>query len=146
MHPNDEHFLVVGTVEDPDMSALRQPACCAPEKIVRQVFFARLLETRHLAALRVNPGHHMANRAVLPGRVHALENDQQRIVVGRIVKMLERAQLCNVFFQEGLILLLRFAIRLNDRRPFLEVELLSPSFGLSLGKTYLVLIGFIFLS
>jgi hypothetical protein len=56
MHANDEHLLVIGTIEDADPPAFRQPAGRAPEKIVLQFFGARLFETENLAALRIkNP-------------------------------------------------------------------------------------------
>ena len=76
----------------------------APEKIVFQLLGARLFETENLAALRIDPGHDVPDGAVLAGSVHPLKNQQQRIAVGRVVKVLQRAQLLNVFFQEFLIL------------------------------------------
>jgi hypothetical protein len=42
MHANDEHLLVVGTIEDADPPAFRKPARCAPEKIMLQFLGARL--------------------------------------------------------------------------------------------------------
>ena len=36
----------------------------------------------------------------LPARVHPLKNQQQRIAVGGVVQLLQRAQCLNVFFQE----------------------------------------------
>jgi len=122
MHANDQHFFVIGTIEDADPSAFGKAARCAPEKIMFQFLGARLLETENVAALGVDSRHDVPNGAVLTGGVHPLKNQQQGIAVGRVVKLLECAQLCNVFFQEFLILLLRLAIRFNDRRPLLEVE------------------------
>ena len=125
MHPNDQHFLIVGTVEDADPPAFRQTARGAPEKIVFQFLGARLLETENLAALRIDAGHDVPDGAVLAGSVHSLKNQQQRIAVGRIVKLLQRAQLLNVFVQEFLILLLRLANGLHNRRPFAEFDLFA---------------------
>src|SRR5688572_20592691 len=51
MNANDENFLVIGTIENPDSPALRKASGRAPEKIVFQVFDAGLLETKNLAAL-----------------------------------------------------------------------------------------------
>jgi hypothetical protein len=61
MHANDEHLLVVGTIEDADPPAFRQTAGRAPEKIVLQFLGARLFETENLAALRIDPGHGIKN-------------------------------------------------------------------------------------
>ena len=76
MHANDEDLLVVGTIEDADPPAFRQTAGRAPQKIVLQFLGARLFETEHLAALRIDPGHDVPDGAVLAGRVHPLEDQQ----------------------------------------------------------------------
>src|SRR5664279_5161527 len=54
---NDEHFLVIGPVEDADPPALRQPARAAPQEVVLQLLGAWLLEAEHLAARRIDAGH-----------------------------------------------------------------------------------------
>jgi len=41
------------------------------------------------------------------------------------MKLLQRAPLRNVLFQQFLIVLLRFVHRIDDRRPFLKVDLVS---------------------
>ena len=117
MHPNHQHFLVIGTIEDADPPAFRKHARRSPEKIVFQFIGARLFETEDLAALRIDSGHDVPDGAVFPAGVHPLKNQQQRIAVGRVVKMLQRAQLLNMFRQEFLILFLRLAKGLADRRP-----------------------------
>src|SRR5664279_2706696 len=109
MHPNDQYFLVIGTIEDADPSAFGKAAGRTPEKIMFQLFSARLFETENLAALRIDPGHDVPDGAVLAGSVHPLKNQQQRIAVGGVVKPLQRAQRFDVFFQKFLILLLRLA-------------------------------------
>jgi len=45
MHANDQHFLVIGTIEDADAPAFGQAARRAPEKIVFQLLGAGLFET-----------------------------------------------------------------------------------------------------
>jgi hypothetical protein len=45
VHAGDQHFLVVGAVEDADPSAFRQVARGAPEKVVFQFGGAGVLET-----------------------------------------------------------------------------------------------------
>ena len=54
VHAHDQHFLVVGAVEDADTPALGQALSDAPEKIVIELLLARLLERMHLAALRID--------------------------------------------------------------------------------------------
>ena len=123
MHANDQHFLVIRAVEDADPAALGKAARGAPEKIVIELFGARLLETENLAAFRIDPGHDVPDGAVLAGAVHALEDQQQRIAVGCVVELLQRAQLLHVLVQKLLILLLRLRIGIDNRRPFAEVDL-----------------------
>ena len=87
MHSNDEHLLVVRTIEYADPSAFGKAARRAPEKIMFQFFGARLFETENLAAFRIDAGHDVPDGAVLAGSVHALKNQQQRIAVGGVVKV-----------------------------------------------------------
>jgi hypothetical protein len=109
MYASDEHLLVIGTIEDADLPSFRQPAGSAPKKIVLPFFGARLLETEHLASFRIDTGQDVPDRAVLAGGIHALKNEEQRILAGGIEKLLQRAQLNNVFFQQLSIRLTRFA-------------------------------------
>ncbi len=133
MHPDDQHFFVIGTIEDADPPAFGKPARRAPEKIVFQFFGARLFETPNLAPCRIDPGQDVPDGAVLPGSVHPLKNQQQGIAVGRIVKLLQRVQLLNVSFQKFLILLLRLEERLHLRRPLAEFDLFSAPYAEILG-------------
>ena len=48
MHTDDEHLLVVRTVEDPDPPALWKPGCRAPEKVMLEFLGARLFEAEDL--------------------------------------------------------------------------------------------------
>ena len=84
MHPDDQHLLVVGTVEDADAAALRQRIPAAPHPVVVQFLGRRLLERRDLAALRIHAAHHVLDGAVLAGGVHGLEDQQQRSAILRI--------------------------------------------------------------
>ena len=74
MHADDQHLFVIGAVEDPDAPAFREALRGAPEKVVFQLGRARMLEAEHLAPLRIDAGHQMANCTVLAGRVHGLED------------------------------------------------------------------------
>ena len=74
MHPHNQHFLVIGTIEDTDPPAFGKPAGGAPEKIMFQFLGARLFEAEDLAALRIDSGQDMSDDAVLASRVHPLKN------------------------------------------------------------------------
>ncbi len=92
MHPGDQDFLVIGTVENADPAAFRKVAGGAPEEVVLQFDRARVLEAEHLAALRIDPRHDVPDRAILARRVHRLEDQQDRVAVRRIKKLLLLAQ------------------------------------------------------
>ena len=109
----------------PIRPAFRQIARGAPEKIVLQFGGAGMLEAEHLAALRIDPGHHVLDGAVFSGRIHRLKDQQDGMAVGGVEKLLLRAQLRDVVFQKLLILLLRLVHGIDHRRPFLEVDLVS---------------------
>ena len=125
MHSDDQYLFIIGTVKDADAAALRKPADCAPQKIVLQFVCAGLLETDNLTTRWINTRHYVPNGAIFPRAVHPLENEEQRVTVGRKVEFLQRAQLVNVFFEKALIQLLRFAEGLYDRRPLVEIDFLS---------------------
>ena len=125
MHAGDQHLLVVGSVEDADPPAFRQIAGGAPEKIVLQFGGAGMLEAEYLAALRIDPGHHVLDGAVFSCRIHRLKDQQDGIAVGCVEKLLLRAQLRNVLSQKFVILLLRLVDGLHVRRPLPEIDLVS---------------------
>src|ERR1019366_799626 len=66
MDPGDQHFFVVGAVEDADPSAGRKTTRRTPEKIMFQFLSARMFETVDFAALRVDAGQEVTDRPVLP--------------------------------------------------------------------------------
>ncbi len=78
MHAHDEDLLVVGPVEDPDPPPLREALGVAPHEVVGEVLGRGLLEREDLTALRIDARHDVLDGAVLAGRVHGLENEQQR--------------------------------------------------------------------
>src|SRR5208337_2672068 len=81
MDANDQHLLVIGSVEDADAPAFRQIASRAPEEIVLQFRSTGMFEAEDLAALRADPRHHMPDGAVLSCRVHRLKDQQNGITV-----------------------------------------------------------------
>jgi len=98
MHSNDQHFLIIRSIEDadPPRSADRGGA---PEKVVLQFGGTRMFETEDLAALRIDAGHHMPDGAIFSGRIHRLKDQQDGVAVGCVVKTLQRTELRNVLFQ-----------------------------------------------
>ena len=92
MHPDDEHLLVVGAVEDADPAALGQATRRAPHEVVVELLVGGRLERVHLGPLRVHPRHDVLDRAVLPGGVHALEDQEQRPAILRVELLLELAE------------------------------------------------------
>ena len=69
-----------------------------------QLFGARLFEAEDLAALRIDSGHDVADGAASAGAVHSLKDQQQRITVGGVVKLLQRAQLRNARSRDSYLL------------------------------------------
>ena len=84
-----------------------------------------LLEAENLASLRVDSGHNMPDDAVLAGRVHALKNQQERVTVGCVMKLLKCAEFLHMFFKQLLILLLRMGQFRGNRRPPAQVKLFA---------------------
>ena len=76
MHPDDEHLLVVGPVEDADPAPPGQGALVTPEEVVVQFFGGRLLEGTDGDRLRVDTAHHVLDGAVLARGVQSLEDQQ----------------------------------------------------------------------
>ena len=78
----------------------------APEKIVVEFLRARRLERMHLAALRIDAGHHVLDDAVLAGRIHRLEHDQHRPAVLRVEPLLQIGEALDVRLEHllGLVL------------------------------------------
>src|SRR5260370_28536847 len=81
MNADDQDLLVIRAIEDADPAALRQLTDRVPQKIVLQILAAWMFEAENLAALWVDARHHVLDDAVLAGRIHRLENQQQRIAV-----------------------------------------------------------------
>ena len=123
--PGDEDVLVVGAVEDADPPAFGQAAGSAPEEVVLEIVIGGLFEAEHLAALRVHPGHHMADRPVFAGGVHALKDQQQCPMVGGVMQPLQRAQFLDVFLQLLLVTLVRLIEGFHRRRHCGQVDVAS---------------------
>src|SRR5262249_52806575 len=76
MNTDDERLFIVAAIEDADASPFRQRCQASPEVVVIEILGRRRLERKYLATLRIDPGHDVLDRAVLPRRVHGLEDEQ----------------------------------------------------------------------
>ena len=85
---------------------------------------AWLLEAEDLAAFRIDPGHDVAYGSVFSGSIHALEYQEQRLAMRRVMKLLQRTQLLQVVKQNFLVLLRRIVKGVDNRRPLVEVDFL----------------------
>src|ERR1035437_5155 len=125
MDADDEYLFVIRAIEDTDPSALWKTARSAPEEIVFQFFGAGLLEAEYFASLRSDAGHYVPYGAIFTGSVHSLEDEQKRMTVGCVVKLLQCAEVLHVLFKQLLILFLRFGQCRYGRGPFAQVQLLA---------------------
>jgi hypothetical protein len=71
---------------------LRSGRLTAPEIVVVEIGGGRRLERVDLAALRVDARHDVLDRAVLAGRVHGLEDQQQRPAILGVELVLQLRQ------------------------------------------------------
>jgi len=117
VYAGDQHLLVVGSIEDADLSARREVPRSAPKEVVLQLGGAGVLEAEHLAALGIDPRHHVPDGAVLPCRVHRLKDQQHSVAVTGVEELLLVAQPLDVVIQQRLVLILRFVVGINLRRP-----------------------------
>src|SRR5580765_1959372 len=83
MDADDQHLLVIRSVEDADPPPLGEERDLPPEEVVSEFGRARMLEAEDIHALRIHARHDVADRAVLSGCVHSLKDHEQRVGVGR---------------------------------------------------------------
>ena len=88
MDAHDDDFLVVGAVEDPDLSASRQLLLVTPQVVVVELLAGRDAEPVHDDALRVHAAHHVPDGAVLAAGVQGLQHQQDAVgVLGREARL-----------------------------------------------------------
>ena len=73
----------------------------APQVVVIAFLGRGRLEAEDLAALRVDAGHHVPDRAVLAGGVHRLEDQQQRVGVLRVELVLVLGEELDAVVEKG---------------------------------------------
>ena len=64
-----------------------------------ELFARRRLERMDLAALRVDPGHHVLDRAVFAGGIHRLKDQQHRPSILRVETLLQVGHLLAPLFE-----------------------------------------------
>jgi hypothetical protein len=77
MHPNHDHVLIVGAVEDADNSRRWQSPLHPPQEMMLALLAGRLLERVILHAHGIHEPEDMLDRGSLASGVHALEDEQQ---------------------------------------------------------------------
>src|SRR3954468_17170661 len=97
VHPRDQYLFIVRTVIDPDIPAPGQRFDRPPKEIVPQLLARWLFEAFDVHPLRIYSGHHVLDDAVLSGRVHSLQHDQERAILLGIEHVLQLGKLLNVF-------------------------------------------------
>ena len=66
-----------------------------------------MLEARDVATLGVHSAHHVLDRAVFSSGIHRLKNDEQRVTLVCIKKILLRAELLDVMRDQLSVVVLR---------------------------------------
>jgi hypothetical protein len=127
VHSDHEDLLVVGAVEDADAPPFGERLHAAPEVVMVELLVRWSLEGVDLAALRVHAAHDVLDRAILPGRVHGLKDQEKRPAVLRVEPLLEAAQELYAVLEElaSLLLLFRFEMPGVRRIGFPQTESLA---------------------
>ena len=130
--PRHQHVLVVRTVEYRDFPAAGGVRMDAPEEVMSKLGGGRLLEARDAHALRVDRPEHVLDRAVLAGRVHRLQHDQDRVLVLGVEESLLVGELLEIML--GLLLgcVFRFVLARIGR-----IELVQPELGVRVTRNFL---------
>src|SRR5580658_8997959 len=92
MDAHHQHFLVIRAIEYADGAAGWQTLSCSPQKVVRELLRARLLEAMNFATLRIYARHNVFDGAVLARGVHPLEEDKYAPPPVRVEPLLQLLQ------------------------------------------------------
>src|SRR3954471_24642 len=96
MNTNDQHLLIVRTVEDRNHTRRRKEASWAPEEVVQTFFIGRSSKAEDVYALRINARHDVLDGAVFTGGIERLQNNNHRILFARPKNILRFRQLRNI--------------------------------------------------
>ncbi len=125
VHARDDQLFVIGAVEDADAPAWRQRVRTAPQVVVCELVGRGHLEAGHVDALGVDARQHVLDRAVLPRRIHPLQDDEQRVCSRRGEHVLQRGELRDVGGELGFGVLLRMEAAGRRRVERVELQLTS---------------------
>src|SRR6266436_8816820 len=100
MDADNEHFLIIGSVEHTDSATFGQAQRCAPQEIMIEFRGARMLEAEDLTSLRIDPRQHVTDCSVFAGGIHCLKEEQQRVSVVGIMQALHLTKLLYMFFKK----------------------------------------------
>jgi hypothetical protein len=118
-----EDVFVVRAVEDADHASGRDCGVSAPEEVVTGLKRCGHLERGDIAALGVDAGEDVADGAVLAGGVHALENDEQGLLLAGVEDLLQLVELSAVLDEDCGSGLLRLVVAGVGARPFLQPDM-----------------------
>ena len=93
LHQLDEDRLVVRAIEDRHRRQRRCMQVMAPQEVVRPLLRGRNLERPDVDTGRVHFVQNGADRAILAGGVHALQDNQQRVGPGGVQQLLKLTEL-----------------------------------------------------
>ena len=93
----DEDVLIVRAVEDRNFALGRHHFGNAPQEVVRQLVGTGRLESGFIHAVRGQAGQHRADRAVLAGRVHCLEEENDAFLLFGVQLLLQFVDQAVVF-------------------------------------------------
>ncbi len=89
VNAGDADLFIVRPVEYADAAALRHGAPVAPQVVVVQLLVGGLFEVDHVKAHGIDAAGDVFDRAVLPSRIHALEDHQHRVAVVGVQSFLQ---------------------------------------------------------
>ena len=97
MNARHDDVFILRTVENADISALRQGFIDAPHVIMILLLTCRLFEGDDLHAARIEARKDMVHRTVLAGRIHRLQDDNEAVGILGIELFLKHLQLFDGF-------------------------------------------------
>jgi hypothetical protein len=92
----DEDVFVVRTVEDLDHSASGDLGVDAPEEVMQGLLGGGLPKAGYVAALWIDAREDVADGPIFAGRVHALQNDQESLLLACIENLLQVGEILPV--------------------------------------------------
>ena len=123
--PQGDHLLVVGAVENADAAPFGQGHPVPVQVAVLHVLVGGLAEIRDPEALWIHTGSDVLDGAVLTGRVHALEDEEQCLAALRVHGFLQFRKPRHVPVEHFAHCRLAAACEGGDRVQCVEIHLLA---------------------